>query len=65
MTKMSAAQFLRNTIKILPYCIHTILTGNGIQFINRPKDKHAGEHIFERVCREHSIEHHLTQGLYT
>ncbi len=35
MTKMIAAQFLRNTIKLLPYHIHTILTDNGIQFTNR------------------------------
>ncbi len=48
MTKMIAAQFLRNTIKLLPYHIHTILTDNGIQFTNRSKDTHAGEHIFGR-----------------
>ena len=61
MTKMIAAQFLRNTINILPYHIHTILTDNSIQFTNRPKDKHAGTHIFDRVCREHDIEHRLTK----
>ncbi len=68
MTKMIAAQFLRNTIKLLPYHIHTILTDNGIQFTNRKQDKHAGEHIFaqeagfaHRVCREHEIEHRLTK----
>ncbi len=48
MTKMIAAQFLRNTIKRLPYHIHTILTDNGIQFTNRSKDTHAREHIFGR-----------------
>lgn len=61
MTKMIAAQFLRNTIKLLPYHIHTILTDNGIQFTNRKKDKHAGVHIFDRVCHEHNIQHRLTK----
>jgi len=59
--KMVAAQFLRNFIAILPYRIHTILTDNGVQFTNRKRDTTAFEHIFDRVCREHSIEHRLTK----
>ena len=59
--KMIAAQFLRNLIKTLPYCIHTILTDNGVQFTNRKKDRHAGHHIFDRVCDENGIEHRLTK----
>ncbi len=58
---MIAAQFLHNLVKMLPYKIHTILTDNGIQFTNRKQDTTAGEHIFDRVCRENDIEHRLTK----
>ena len=60
-TKMIASQFLRHLIKTVPYHIHTILTDNGIQFTNRRQDKYAFAHIFDRVCREHDIEHRLTK----
>jgi transposase-like protein len=59
--KMAAAGFLRNLIAIVPYAIHTVLTDNGIQFTNRVQDRHAFEHIFDRVCREHGIDHRLTR----
>jgi transposase-like protein len=59
--KMAAAGFLRNLIAIVPYAIHTVLTDNGIQFTNRVQDRHAFEHIFDRVCREHGIDHRLTK----
>ena len=45
----------------MPYKIHTILTDNGIQFTNRKRDRYAGKHIFDRVCRENSIDHRLTR----
>jgi hypothetical protein len=38
---MGAAQFLRNLIAAVPYKIHTVLTDNGIQFINRERDIYA------------------------
>jgi transposase InsO family protein len=59
--KMAAAGFLRNLIAIVPYAIHTVLTDNGIQFTNRVQDRHAFEHIFDRVCREHALDHRLTK----
>ncbi len=34
--KMIAAQFLRDLIAAVPYTIHTMLTGNGIQLITGP-----------------------------
>jgi transposase-like protein len=57
--KMGAAQFLRNLIAAIPYTIQTVLTG--IQFTHRACDRYAFEHIFDRVCREHGIEHRLTK----
>jgi len=33
----------------------------GIQFTNRKQDRHAFEHVFDRVCGEHDIEHRLTK----
>lgn len=59
--KMAAAQFLRDLVATVPYRLHTVLTDNGIQFTNRSCDTSAFEHIFDRVCREHAIEHRLTK----
>ncbi len=59
--KMASAQFLRDLIAAVPYRIHTVLTANGVQFANRSIDTSALEHIFGRVCREHSIDHRLTK----
>ncbi len=59
--KMIAAQFLRNLISAVPYKIHTLLTDNGVQFTNRKQDTSAFEHVFDRVCRGHEIDHRLTK----
>lgn len=59
--KMAAAAFLRDLVKAVPYAIHTILTDNGIQFTNLARHKHAGVHIFDRVCAEHGVDHRLTK----
>jgi Integrase core domain len=56
-----AAQFLRNLIAVIPYKIHTVLTDHGIQFTNRKRDIDAFQHIFDRVCHEHGIDHRLTK----
>lgn len=59
--KMEAAQFLRDLIEAVPYRIHTVLTDNGVQFTRRNQDIWDSEHIFDRVCDEHGIEHRLTR----
>ena len=59
--KLVAAQFLRDLIDAVPYKVHTVLTDNGIQFVNRKRCNNVLEHIFERACRESSIEHRLTK----
>jgi len=60
-TKMIAADFLRSLLKAVPYRIHTVLTGNGIQFTNRTCNQYAFIHIFDRICAEYGIEHRLTK----
>ena len=59
--KMEVAQFLRDLVEAVPYTIHTVLTDNGIQFTSRERDVHDSQHIFDRVCDEHGIEHRLTK----
>ncbi len=60
--KLEAAQLLRNLVAAVPYRIHIVLSDNGIQFTNRKRDRYAVEHIFNRVCQEHGIEHRLTNA---
>jgi transposase InsO family protein len=59
--KMEAADFLRELIEAVPYRIHTVLTDNGVQFTPRRQDIWDSQHIFDRVCDEHDIEHRLTK----
>ena len=71
--KMAAAGFLRNLIAAVPYRLGIVLTepqlvrhrfkpnGGGIQFTNHDRHIYAFEHIFDRVCREHQVEHRLTK----
>jgi transposase InsO family protein len=61
-TKLVALGFL----KAVPYRIHTVLTDNGIQFVQHDKKAEGGflAHVFGRVCAEHSIEHRLTKPYY-
>jgi transposase InsO family protein len=47
----------------VPYTIHTVLTDNGVQFVQpqRGPSRQWLIHIFERVCLENGIEHRLTK----
>jgi transposase InsO family protein len=68
-TKLNGAAFLREVVAAFPYAIHTVLTDNGMAFADLPKNRGRypelaaifGGHIFDRVCREHGIEHRLTK----
>jgi transposase InsO family protein len=62
--KMEAADFLRELIQAVPYRIHTVLTDNGVQFTPRRQDIWDSQHIFDRICEEHGIEHRLTTVNY-
>ncbi len=68
-TKLNGAALLREVVAAFPYRIHTVLTDNGMAFADLPKNRGRhpeiealfGGHIFDRVCREHGIEHKLTK----
>ena len=62
----TASDFLRALIEAVPYQIHTVLTDNGVQFCDAPRNRSGPTamwrvHRFDRVCREHGIEHRLTK----
>jgi len=74
-TTRTAADFLLNLLKAVPYKIHTVLTDNGIHFTN-PRDGGSsvpeiklaierGElfraHAFELACARSDIDHRLTK----
>ncbi len=65
-TMRTATAFLEALVEAIPYKIHTVLTDNGIQFADLPKNRDGVTarfrgHPFDRVCRVHDIEHRLTQ----
>jgi transposase InsO family protein len=65
-TMMTGAAFLRSVIAAFPHRIHTVLTDNGIAFADQPRYRSGPTacfrgHAFDRVCREHGIEHRLTK----
>jgi len=62
----AAARFLQALIAAVPYRIHTVLTDNGIQFADLPKNRKGPTarfrgHPFDRVCLLHGIDHRLTK----
>ena len=62
----TAVNFLAALIKAVPYRIHTVLTDNGIQFGDSIQHRSGPTaryrlHMFDRVCREHDIEHRFTK----
>jgi transposase InsO family protein len=62
----AAAAFLQALVGAVPYRIHTVLTDNGIQFADLPKNRGGltarwRGHPFDRICLRHGINHRLTQ----
>jgi transposase InsO family protein len=62
----AAAAFLEALVGAVPYRIHTVLTDNGIQFADLPKNRGGVTarwrgHPFDRIGRHHGIGHRLTQ----
>ena len=53
-------------IAAVPYRLHTVLTDNGIQFADLPKNRDGWTaryrvHRFDQICRANGIEHRLTK----
>ncbi len=62
----AASTFLDAVVEAVPYRIHTVLTDNGIQFADIPKNRKGPTamlrgHPFDRTCWRHEIEHRLTK----
>ena len=62
----TAVRFLEALIAAVPYRLHTVLTDNGIQFADLPKNRDGWTaryrvHRFDQICRTHGIEHRLTK----
>ena len=65
-TTRSASDFLEALVAAVPYETHTVLTDNGIQFADIPKNRKGPTarfrgHPFDRACWRHDIEHWLTK----
>jgi transposase InsO family protein len=65
-TGAAARTFLDELAAAVPYQIHTVLTDNGIQFADQPKNRDGYTarwrgHPFDRACQGHGIEHRLTK----
>ena len=59
-----ACTFLEALLAACPYRLHTLLTDNGIQFADLPKNRDGPTarwrvHRFDQICRAHGIEHRL------
>ena len=62
----AARAFLEALVAAVPYRVEIVLTDNGIQFADLPKNRSGPTakfrgHPFDRVCREHGIDHRLTK----
>jgi len=62
----TAVCFLEALIAAVPYRIHIVLTDNGIQFADLPRNRNGWTaryrvHRFDQICRADGIEHRLTK----
>jgi transposase InsO family protein len=62
----TAVRFLEALIAAVPYRLHTVLTDNGIQFADLPKNRDGWTaryrvHRFDQICRANGIKHRLTK----
>jgi len=62
----TAKAFLAALVAAVPYKIEIVLTDNGIQFADLPKNRSGATaiwrgHPFDRACQQHGIEHRLTK----
>jgi transposase InsO family protein len=63
-TRPTACQFLEALLEVVPYRIHTLLTDNGIQFAEQPRNRgtiFCRQSRFDMICEANAIEHRLTK----
>ncbi len=62
--RKTAWGFLEHLLNAVPYKIHTVLTDNGIQFAERPRDQNSvtfRKMRCDMICEANGIEHRLTK----
>ncbi len=62
--RKTAWEFLELLLEAVPYRIHTILTDNGIQFAEQPRNRNtiiSRPMRFDMICAANQIEHRLTK----
>ena len=62
--RKTAWEFLETLLDAVPYRIHTILTDNGIQFAEQPRNRntiYSRPMRFDMICTANGIEHRLTK----
>ncbi|GCE88556.1 transposase [Komagataeibacter diospyri] len=62
--RRTARAFLEHLLRVVPYRIHTILTDNGIQFAERPRNRGMAwsrSMRFDMICEANGIEQRLTK----
>ncbi|GCE81985.1 transposase [Komagataeibacter diospyri] len=62
--RRTARAFLEHLLRVGPYRIHTILTDNGIQFAERPRNRGMAwsrSMRFDMICEANGIEQRLTK----
>ncbi len=62
--RKTAWEFLKLLLEAVPYRIHTILTDNGIQFAEQPRNRNtiiSRPMRFDLICEANGIEHRLTK----
>jgi transposase InsO family protein len=62
--RRTAWEFLEAVLEAVPYKIHTILTDNGIQFADQPRNRgkaYSRPLRFDIICDANGIEHRLTK----
>ena len=62
--RKTAWEFLQHMLEAVPYRVHTILTDNGIQFAEQPRNRntiYSRPMRFDMICQANGIEHRLTK----
>ncbi|CAM5436201.1 IS481 family transposase [Frigidibacter albus] len=62
--RKTAWEFLQHLLEAVPYQAHTILTDNGIQFAEQPRNRNtitSRPMRFDMICEANGIEHRLTK----